>query len=203
MGRFKKHLQGIRPRKTVILPFLGASFDMKTAEWSGPIDKVDLRPLGPDEYDLVLARAAKFVKDHGREPGEDENELYERGKIVHTLAIACIDPDEPTDSVEPGKYFESWEEIHTAKSLTPEILDYLIHQQRCWQDEVSPLRRNMSEEDYIDGVRKLAEGELDFFLYMRSGMQLSFALSMARQLSRLMKNESPTSSSPAASGSPG
>jgi hypothetical protein len=184
MAKYASIVQGPRARKTIELPRPGATFDAETATWKGPTVKLDVRALRGDEHDRVLSDARAYAKKLGAENPVEGDELFERGRIVHTLAIACIDTDSPKDA--PAPFFEGGvEEILGADELTPELIAYLYEQQQIHQDEVSPLLKSMSPAEFAVAVMQTAAGEngdMSFFVSSRPGMRWSFTLSMAKLL---------------------
>lgn len=190
MGTFAKVAAGPRSRRTIDLPLPGARVNLETGAWDGDVVKVDVRPLRPDEHVLVLDRARAFAKKHGVEEPDDGHELYERGKIIHTLAIACIDPESSKE--DPKPFFDGGaEQILASEILTPEVLAYLYDQQTAYQDECSPLLKSMSPAEFTASVLLMAGQEQpDFFVSMRPGMRWSFTRSMANQLAGSMTRES-------------
>jgi hypothetical protein len=187
MGRFKSILAGPRQRKTITLPFPGARYDAALGKWEGHTDQLDVRALRSDEYDDVVSKATAFARAKGVEAPADGDELYERGRMLHTLIVSCIDKDSPLEA--PIAYFESVDELQTSDLLLPETIAYLFQQQRMWQDEISPLRMNLSEEEYLDGISRTVQGDTDFFVSMRPGLQWSSFASMASQLVALKTRE--------------
>jgi hypothetical protein len=184
MGKYSSIVQGPRARKTIDLPRPGAVVDMETGAWRGPTIKLDVRPLRGDEHDQVLADAKKYAEKLGANDPIEGEELFERGRLLHTLAIACVDTDSPVDA--PQAFFDGGvEQILTADELTPEVLAYLYEHQQLWQDEVSPLVKSMTPAEFATAVVRTASGEngdMSFFVSARPGMRWSFTLSMAKLL---------------------
>lgn len=192
MGRFKSIVAGPRKRKTITLPFPGARFDPIVGTWEGDTDTLDVRALRPDEYDKVVENAKAFAKTHGSDNPTDGDEHFERGRMLYTLLVSCLDKDSPIDA--PVTYFESLEEIQTSEVLLPETQQYLFQHQRMWQEDISPLRMTMTEDEYLAGIIQAAKGDTDFFLSLRPGTQVSFMRSMANQLHNWKTLESQASS---------
>jgi len=200
MGKYSAVVQGPRARKTIDLPRPGAVVDMETGEWRGPTIKLDVRPLRGDEYDQVLADAKKYAEKLGATDPVEGDELFERGRLLHTLAIACVDKDSPADAPQP--FFDGGvEQILTSDELTPEVLAYLYEHQQLWQDAVSPLVKSMTPAEFATAVIRTASGEngdMSFFVSARPGMRWSFTLSMAKLLaaSTLLASLSTSTSEP-------
>lgn len=188
MAKYSSIIQGPRLRKTIALPRPGAWVDPETGAWHGPTIKLDVRPLRADEHDAVIAKAKAYAVERGsKDPGEDD-ELFARGKMLHTLAIACVDSDSPADA--PQAFFDGGvEQLLTSEELTPEVLAYLYEHQQIHQDECSPLLKKQSPAEFAAAVMRTAQGEngdMSFFVSSRPGMRWSFTLSMARLLARSM-----------------
>ena len=194
MAKFKDRQQGTRARKAIVLPLPGAVFNDETGQWEGPSDTLDVRAIRPDEHTEIVANARKFAIENGLEDPRDGDELYERGRWLHTLAIACVDHDAAADDPNPPKYFASWREIHESSDLSPELVSYLFQAQRLWQDGVSPLRKDLTEGEYVAALAQASRGDFDFFLSMRPATQLSFVRTLADRLSTLIRDLSPSSS---------
>lgn len=187
MAKFSSIIQGPRVRKTVELPLPGATVDRDTGAWVGPTIKLDVRALRGDEHDTVLAESRKYAVSKGLTDPKEGDDLFERGRIIHTLLLACVDVDSPIN--EPAPFFASANEILSSEVLTPEVLAYLYEHQQLWQDEVNPLLKSLSPVEFANAVLSTAEGEngdMSFFVSSRPGMQWSFMLSMAKLLAGSM-----------------
>jgi len=194
--KYSSIIQGPRLRKTIDLPRPGASVDPETGAWCGPTLKLDVRPLRPDEHDAVIAKARAYAIANGStDPGEDD-ELYQRGKMLHTLAIACVDVDSPANDPQP--FFDGGvTQLLSSEELTPEVLAYLYEHQQIHQDECSPLLKKQTPAEFAAAVMRTAQGEngdMSFFVSSRPGMRWSFTLSMARLLASSMTLASLSSS---------
>ncbi len=191
MAKFSDVTQGVRARKSIKLPLPGAQLD-DSAQWTGPTVDLDLRPLRDDEYAEILQHARAFAKERGVDDPKDDNEIYERGKMVHTLAIACIDKDSPLEKPEP--FFDGgWKQVHTSELMTPEVVGYLYGQQELWQDEINPLIGDMQPEQFLAAAIKTAGGDMGFFVNSRPGMRWIFARTLSSQLVASLARRSPSS----------
>jgi hypothetical protein len=193
MPKFSDVVAGVRARKPIILPLPGAQVDASTGEWLGPVSPLDVIVLREDQYtDVVLKEALAFARKRGLETPEDGDPLYERGKMVHTLAITCIDRDSPKDN--PQAFFDGgWEQIHKSEMMTPEVIGYLYLQQQLWQDEVSPLIKGLTPPEFLAAAIKTAGGDMSFFVNSRPGVLWSFARTLASQLLSSLTHSSPSS----------
>ena len=197
MAKFSDVAAGARARRSIRLPLPGAQLDAESGAWLGPTAALDVRVLRNDEHTDILRDALAFARKRGLETPEDGDPLYEQGKMLHTLAVACIDCDSPKDAPQP--YFDGgWEQIHASEVLSPEVLHYLYLQQQIFQDEVSPLLKGMSPMEFMAAAIKTAAGDMSFFVNSRPGMQWSFTRTLARQLlaSQSLSSTFSTSSEP-------
>jgi hypothetical protein len=120
--------------------------------------------------------------------------VIERGRMLHTLAIACVDRDSPAESPQP--FFDGgWQQIHESRAMLPETVAYLYLQQQMWQDEVNPLLKPLEREQYLAAAIKTAGGDMSFFVNSRPGTLWSFTRFMARLLVDSLASSSPSSSS--------
>lgn len=193
MAKFADVVAGPRARKGIKLPLPGAQVDPATGEWDGDTVDLDVRAIGDDEYADVLRGAREFAKSKGVDNPAEDDELYERGKMLHTLAIACIDKDSPKEKPEP--FFEGWRQIHESPRMIPEVVAYLYLQQRLWQDEINPLLKPLSPDQYTAAAIATAGGDMSFFVNSRPGTQWSFTRFLAAQLLLSLASSSPSSES--------
>lgn len=191
MSKFSALTLGPRFRKAISLPLPGARVDPETGKWVGPTDELHVRALRDDEYADVLERALAFAREKGLEEPEDGDPIYERGKMVHTLAIACLDKDSPDSK--PETYFDTWKQVHTSEIMTPEVVGYLYFQQQMVQEEASPLIKGLSPEEFLAAVLKTAQGDISFFVNSRPGVLWTFTRTLASQLLASQTRSSSTS----------
>lgn len=192
MAKFSEVAAGYRARRPIKLPLPGAQVDPETGEWVGPNVDLDIRVLRDDEYTDVLQHALAFARKRGLEKPEDGDPLYERGKMVHTLAIACIDRESPKEA--PAPFFDGGvEQIQTSEAMTPEVIGYLFLQQQIFQDEVSPLRKDMTPAEFLAAAIQTAKGNMAFFVNSRPGVQWNFLRTMASQFIASLAASSPSS----------
>ncbi len=191
MPKFSDVIQGARARKPIKLPLPGAQIDSETGQWLGATVDLLVRPLIDEEHTRVLKHALAFARKNGlEEPGEGDP-LYERGRMLETLAIACLDTDSTDDL--PIPFFDGIDaktkehvgavaQIQRSEIMTPEVVSYLFLQQQMFQDEVNPLLHTMSPGEYMAAAIKTAQGDMSFFVNSRPGMQWSFVLTTVKQL---------------------
>lgn len=189
MAKFSDVTQGVRARKPIKLPLPGAQIDGETGAWVGPTVDLDVRVIKEDEHAVILGQALAFARKHGLQDPGDGDPLYEQGKMLHTLAIACLDPESPKDA--PAPFFDGgWEQIYTSEVMTPEVTAYLYLQQQLYQDEVNPLLKTMSPTEFMAAAIKTAQGDMSFFVNSRPGMQWSFLLTTVKQLLSALSHNS-------------
>jgi len=198
MAKFSDVAAGIRARTPAVLPLPGATVDGETGAWSGPTADLDLRALNEEEYGDVLSAALAYAKGKGLSAPEDGDALYERGKMIHTLALACLDRESSKDA--PRPFFDGGaEQIRKSEIMTPEVIAYLYERQQLWQDEISPLKSDLKPEQFLAAAVETAKGNMAFFVNSRPGIRWSFTRTLASLYVASLANSSPSSSS---SGSP-
>lgn len=194
MAKFSEVVAGVRTRRAIKLPLPGAQVDPETKEWTGPTASLEIRPLREDEHVEMLSRALAFAKKKGLEKPEDGDPIYERAKMVHTLAIACIDPD--SSKTDPTPFFDGGvEQILTSEVMTPEVIGYLFLQQQLLQDEVSPLNSEMTPAEFMAAALTTAKGNYSFFVNSRPAIQWSFMRTLASLHVDSVMRSSPSSES--------
>lgn len=194
MAKFSEVVAGARTRRPIKLPLPGAHMDPETQEWDGPTDVLDIRPLRESEHVEMLANALAFARKNGLDKPEDGDPIYERGKMVHTLAIACIDHDSSKEA--PLPYFDGGvEQISSSEVMTPEVIGYLYLQQQMLQDEVSPLNASMKPAEFMAAALSTAKGNYSFFVNSRPGTQWSFMRTLAKLHVDSILSNSPSSES--------
>jgi len=183
MPSYSSITQGTRLRKRVTLPRPGAVLDLETGKWKGPTFELDVRALTAGEADRVESEARAYAKGLTSDT-DSVDDLVDRGRKLHTIALAYVDVDSPPNA--PMPVFDGGvEQIVASEELTPELIEFLYEQQQIWQDETNPLVSKMKPVDFVNAVVRTATGEdgdMSFFVSARPGMRWSFALSMARLL---------------------
>ena len=157
-----------------------------------------LRILMPDDDATIEEAAVAFARAHKVADPKPGNTQYERGLVIHTLLLGCLDPD-VTAADEP--YFASEAEI--AKHLDDSRMLHLFFQQRAFQREVSP---NPGKGDPVEFLNLLyqsataeAKGEDPSLPFdgLPYGTLLNFSGQAASLLSsRLRRSSEPGSESP-------
>lgn len=188
MPSFHTIVQGPRKRKPARLPLSGARFNVERGEWEGPTIPLEVIALGDGEYAETLKFAREYALKRGVADPGPENELYERGKMVKTIALACLDID-VKDSEAPF-FVGGTEEIEDSRTLLPEIVAYLYNVQQLHQDETNPLVKELSPAEYMAAMIHTAGGDPSFFVSSRPGTQWSFTRTLASQQLASMTRES-------------
>lgn len=193
MATFGTIVRGPRARHRAVLPLAGAIVNSETGQFEGDVVELDVCGLNPIEKSDVATRARAFAKERGILEPRDGDELYDWGKMLHTLVIACVDKESPEDNPKP--FFEGgFEQLHTTKLVGPEHIAFLYEQQQLWQDECSPGLKNMSTEEFLAAVVKTAGGDMSFFVNARPGMRWSFTRTLAALHLNSLTAKSPSSS---------
>lgn len=178
MPNFGQIMKGTRARKRVDLPLAGAKYNLDSEKYDGRSVPVDLRSLTPGEHARVLEQARAYAIEHGVEDPNDGEALYEQGRILHTLAIACIDID--SSETDPKPFFDGGvAQIEKQEELSADHLAYLFEAQQLWEDEVSPRLKTLSQAEFLAGVFSTAQRNQGFFLNMQLGTRWSCFLTLA------------------------
>ena len=195
MPKFSEVAAGVRARRPATLPLPGAVPDGETGGWTGPTVPLHLRALAEPEYDDVLEFALKFAKKRGLENPEDGDAIYERGKMLQTLAFACINADSPEEDPQP--FFDEGVPQILARTdvMTPEVIAYLYEHQQIMQEVVSPLRKDMTPSEFMIAAAETAKGNLAFFVNTRPGMRWTFVRILASRYIDSLANRSPSTPS--------
>lgn len=172
MGTFGTIVKGRRARKR--------SPELTTMD--GVSFSCDLRALvGVDDAD-VFARAREYAQSKGIASPKDGEPLYELGIAVHTLALACVDPESP--EAEPRPFFDGGVEQILAHLDRDRIL-YLYEVQRGWQSSFSPRASDFASfEERVQAIWELANAEEDDerpFARLGAGLHRSLLRTLARQ----------------------
>lgn len=167
--KFSDVIEGTLARRTVDL-----RLDDRTVS-------VDVRVLAPGEELAVLENAAKFAKARSADHVGDGDPIYDYGRWVHTIAVACVDPVSPKDA--PAPFFDKGvAQILDSKRLTRAHIAYLFEHQRALQDAVSPYTDSLSQHELVVAMHKIAGGDFGPFFAMRPETRWLFIRGLAVQL---------------------
>lgn len=187
--RFGQIVRGTRARRAVTIEGLN--------DTEGNPAPIDVRPLNGTEQAEVLAKARAFALAQGVKEPRDGEPLYELGRQVHTLLLACIDHDSPADA--PRPFFASAEEI--LEGLDRDRRSYLFEHQESWEDACAPRPSRMDQEDFLRWCSEICaadEGDDVPFVRLRPVLRWS----CMRTLAALhVISPSPSSASTSPSGS--
>ena len=165
MSRFSQIAAGTRARKTVML------------EIADEPRKIDLRVLGPFEWSEVLTAARAFAVSKGVVDPDEGDPLYELGLHVHTLLLACIDSDSPTDA--PAPFFDSAEQMLNSSIIGRDHLAMLFAHHEVWEWECSPRAKELDKAEFARIIAAAGQGDVGPFCRLRPGMQLVCMRSLA------------------------
>jgi hypothetical protein len=155
MATFGQIAKGKRARKRITFPLLAGTSADGAADARVEVDLVVL--TGIEEAD-VLAKARTFAKERGVDDPRDGQPIYDLAQWVHTLAIACVDPDSPEDA--PRPFFEGGAaQILGSELLGRDVISYLYEHQQAWQDQVSPRARTIGPAELVAHVVEIAASE--------------------------------------------
>lgn len=157
MANFASIAKGIRARHIVDLPLA-----------DGVVTKVSVRALTDAEDDEIETEALAYAKTRKVEDPKAGDPIYDRGVAVHTLLLACSDPDSPDAS--PVPFFSDVEEIQ--HGLDRDRIAWLLSAQQIWQDKCSPRQLNLSPDEFVERITEVAVSKDEGpFLRMRPGLQ--------------------------------
>lgn len=195
--KFSQIIRGTRARKTVTIE------GIDTPE-GAPIP-IDVRPLNGLEQAETLAKARAFAESRGVKEPRDGEPIYDLGKQVYTLLLACLDHESPGDA--PRPFFASADEI--LEGLDRDRRSYLYELQEMWEDECAPRPSSMESKDFLAWCMEVCsapEGDDGPFVRLRPVLRWSCVRTLAaiHVLSQTHKSESgsrsengsPTNTSP-------
>jgi len=188
MAKFSSIIKGTRATRQQELPQpIGAS------ENAEPIKALVRALNGVEEAAALTSARADAVRAKVEKPGPGEPE-YDLALMVHTIALAYMDPDDDETPIFDGGPDQVRE--HYGR----EAIAYLYEVQQAWQDDCAPTVAKLDPVSWITAVTVLGgpdEAEArSFFSKSRPGLQWSFVRSLA-----LLHVSSATPSSPSGSSS--
>lgn len=113
---------------------------------------LDLRVLDAEQEAQCVAAACKAARDAGGEPVETDLS-YQLAFCKEVVALAAIDHD--AEAAEP--FFKSAEEV--GKGLDRERILLIAGIHRRFQEQVSPVKHQLSEDEAIELVHDIATSE--------------------------------------------
>src|SRR4051812_6340335 len=133
MATFSSILLGTRATTRVLLPLPGVAEPVPVA----------VRPLSGTEEGAVLERARAYAVAKGVADPKDGDRLYDLGLMVHVLAIACVDVDDPT-----RPFFDKGAQ-QVLDNLDADRIALLYEAQQVWQEECSPRKSKMNPGEWL------------------------------------------------------
>jgi hypothetical protein len=167
-----------------------------------------LVPVAADEEGVALEFANRYAKEKGIASPKYGDPLFDLAYQASVIAICARDPDVGVPGSRPPSFASSDEVLG---ALHRETLAYVYAAADDWCDQCSPLRRKMSDNDLLAGVKLLAKEGDDgdrFFDACGPALRRALVRFMARQLVTLLEPSSPsigsteTSGTKATTGSP-
>ena len=163
-----------------------------------------LVPVAADEEGAALEFATRYAKEKGIEKPKFLEPLFDLPYQAAIIAICARDPDAGVPGSRPPTFANADEVLG---ALQRETLAYVYAAADDWCDQCSPLRRKMSDQELLAGVKLLAKEEGDdgdrFFDACGPALRRAFVRFMAVQLVSLLEPSSPLSGSTATSGTKG
>lgn len=137
---------------------------------------VGFRLLTGLEAGAILEGAREYAKGRGIEDPKPGNELYELGKAIHTLAVACVDADAPDEPFFDGGV----QQIQASPELGRDGILALAEQHEAYQDACNAELLKLSPEEVWAAVKELAgPNGLPFCERLRPGLRATLLRSMA------------------------
>ena len=180
--RFNQIVKGIRATRQV-----------EFSIW-GEVARCAVRPMTGIEEADVCATARAYAVSKGIATPSERDRVYEIAVMAHTLAIACVDVDDPA-----VLYFSSAQEV--LENLDTDRIAFLYESQKLWEDECSSRCKSMTEAEWATKIVEIVGSaeDADFLSPMRPVMRLSFLrLTVNRLFSSLTVNSAPSTPSDAA-----
>lgn len=160
-----------------------------------PVPEVGLRVLTGAELRTVAEKARDFAKQQQGKVDEDDP-LYQLGRSVYTLALACVDPSSdpknPTPFFgEPGDIESAAREIQESVHLSRDGISYLAQAQDLWEDMCNPQAVKVSGERFSQLVSELSQdADARRFLALGPALRWSLMRTMAVLLVNLQSSSS-------------
>jgi len=114
---------------------------------------LELRLLDVGDVTAALREGRAYAKKNGVEAPAADDVLFARGKMIHTLLLACCDPDSPLDK--PVRFFDDVEQIE--RMLDDARIAYVYQEQQDFQGEFSPSPVGVRPEEFVTLVTACAD----------------------------------------------
>ncbi len=167
--RFSAILKGTRARRTVTIDGI--------ADESGKLVPIDVRALNGIEQGEVLSKARAYAIEKGVKDPKDGEPIYDLGKQVHTLLLACLDSDSPADA--PRPFFATAADV---LELTRDHRCYLYEHQEAWEDWCAPRPSRLNDTDLLKLATEMCaadEGDDSPFLRLRPVLRWTLLRTLA------------------------
>jgi hypothetical protein len=201
-------------------PELAAQHEANVAEWKAahpgeePVldPEVGLRWMTPGEEAQVLTGAYEFAVSRGLKEPKPGDDLYEYGRALHTVAIACVDVDTLNGPGDPEPFFDGGvPQILADKQIGKDVIIYLADEQQTWQEECATQAYKLSPEEQWAAVMLVEsnpEGARAFLGQLQRPALCSLLLFTVSQLSTLatvrsLSGSEDETSTPISSSDPG
>jgi hypothetical protein len=153
--------------------------------------EVGLRVLTAAELREILTNALADAKQAGVEDPKSGDPIYDQAVMVHTLSVACVDPDNPDEPFFDGGVPQILESPHLGR----DGISYLYEQQESWQDICSPRIIRVDDAEFQAIVEEIAGPDgFGFFYQLRPAMQWTCTHFMACLLLSLQTPSSASTS---------
>jgi hypothetical protein len=149
----------------------GARRDVDLTLADGQVVRAAVRVLLPEDDDTIETQALAYAKERGVESPAPGDPIFRRGVALHTLLLACIDPESPDEA--PAPFFDSVEQIESALDRDRIARLYaaqIAHQHRC-----SPRGLHIGSNEAVRELFEAATPEDERpFVRLRHGLQRTF-----------------------------
>lgn len=154
--------------------------------------KVGLRFIGGGESASIMVSAGEFAIANGAKDPKPGDALFELGLRVHTLLVACVDPDEAGTA--GARFFDSIDQILEKGEADPMLgrdgIAFLFEEHEAWQDFCGPQPPGLSDETLWTKVMEVAASEDPLvFEALRPSTRWRLARFMASQLLILLTSK--------------
>lgn len=195
--KFRDVALGTRATKTIPLPLVHEPGGPDKA----PSPLLAIRVLSGEETAEIIDKALDYARRPGKPEPKAGDPLYELGIRVHTLHLACVDPDAPNPESPDARFFSSIDEILGSHLIGRDVIYYLYEAYEAWQDHCAPQPREIDGTEFWAKITELAKSNdpLAFERY-RPATRWNLARSMAILLLNSLAPKSPSGSASDSSG---
>lgn len=178
-------LKGKRAVKRIPLPL---SRDPDAPEQAQII--VGLKAFEPGEH---LRQAREYAIARGVKDPKDGDDLYEYGKILYTILLGCVDPDDDNSPFFDG----GLEQLIAFPGFEKDERILLAEMHEQWRQEVCPMVSEFEDGQFEQALELLAgPGGSTFFLSLRPGMRVSLMRTTASLLLSSLRGKSVSGGKP-------